>query len=233
MELTHFVGQHLPKEERFDRLIQIVQSGHLHQDTNSINLDKQLKIKTDGNDEAILLPEIISFFDASIYKFLQNKKADYNFGLVFNRDFLVTNGANPVFYITGNRALNQPDTSTNKKNSINRADWFSVNIRNCVQTVEQLKDLLGAYSPVSEELKELKLLNQISKFLWNDIFAFIQPIDVSNSGMDSKNTYLGEWRITGSLAFSIGDISRIIIPKAYGKKLRERLPDYYGEIVFA
>ncbi|WP_179151853.1 hypothetical protein [Oceanobacillus senegalensis] len=229
-EWTHIVGRHLPKEEQFNLLVQIIQSRHLHQDTPSIDLENILTLRTDLKKKDILFPEIISFYDTS---YVQNKMNAFRFGLVFHRDFLISNGANPVFYITGDRLQNERDTDTNQERIINRMDWFSDHIRDCVKSVEQLKNLLGGYSPVSEELEEVTLLNQISEFLWNDIFAFIQPLDISNSTKDLANSYLArEWRMTGSLAFSMDDILRILIPKEYSKKLRERLPDYYGEIVF-
>jgi hypothetical protein len=41
-----------------------------------------------------------------------------------------------------------------------------------------------------------------------------------------------EWRTVQSIRFRLEDVQRVVIPAAYGKRLRENVPMYTGQVTF-
>jgi len=219
-ELTHFVGRHQHEEERFELLVNIIKSGWiLHKPMNANEKTNRNLVKMEG----ILEPEVVCFADIPINDLSLHMEKYSNFGIAFKKDFLVKHGANPVFYVTQNGNVNRNRLPKSKK------EWFQENIKNYFTLKEKLQHL-----PCDDELAEVKnLFSKLDPFLVHDIFAYIKAFDASKSDADEDNYYLErEWRIVGDLPFSVDDITRILIPEKYGKPLRERLPEYYGQLSF-
>ena len=42
-----------------------------------------------------------------------------------------------------------------------------------------------------------------------------------------------EWRHNGELGFELRDVRRIVLPERFAKRLRDDLPEYYGQVTFA
>jgi hypothetical protein len=41
-----------------------------------------------------------------------------------------------------------------------------------------------------------------------------------------------EWRVVGNVAFKLADLTRALLPEEFGKRLREDVPGYVGQIDF-
>ncbi|WP_085991149.1 abortive infection system antitoxin AbiGi family protein [Oceanobacillus senegalensis] len=225
-ELTHFVGRHQPEDERFDLLIDIIKSGWLLH--KNIPGDIQVQINTDAKGlEDIVTPGITCFADIPINDLSLHMEKYSNFGLSFKKDFLVEKGANPVYYIATNGLIEKQ-----KEGKEQRESYFEENIKSYFTLMRDVKERIQRNSDENKAM-ELQMLQHLDTFLVKHIFAYLKPFDASKTDADEENYYLErEWRIVGDVPFVMNDITRILIPERYGKKLREVLPDYHGQISF-
>jgi hypothetical protein len=66
------------------------------------------------------------------------------------------------------------------------------------------------------------------------LFGFMKFFDAETTDTDPTNYYMErEWRLPGTLAFDLADLSRIILPSGYASRLRADLPHYYGQLIFS
>ncbi|RKQ35827.1 abortive infection system antitoxin AbiGi family protein [Oceanobacillus halophilus] len=229
-ELTHFVGRHQPEKERFDLLIEIIKSGWLlHK-----NIRGDIKINTDAHGlEDIVTPGITCFADIPINDLSLHMEKYSNFGLAFKKDFLVERGANPVHYIATNGYIQISKEMPSNQAPV-REDYFKDNIKRYFTWKSHMKKLIERNAQnENNTLEDMERLEQLDSFLIKHIFAYLKPFDASKTDADEDNYYLErEWRIVGDVAFSLNDITRILVPEKYGRKLREALPEYTGQISF-
>jgi SAM-dependent methyltransferase len=104
-------------------------------------------------------------------------------------------------------------------------------------------DLLGRLKDsdwrMDAPLEDLPGLNQAEiRELWISlVYNFFSLVKFYREGLaadDPENYYMErEWRVFGSLEFSLSDVRRVIFPAQYAKRFRQDLPDYYGEITFS
>lgn len=102
-ELTHFVGRALKQEEQFELLIKIIESGMLlpRADYTPPNGHISMPIFPGRiSDNKMYLPNIVCFCDIPFSDLNIHIQKYGNFGIAFNREFLVAKGATPVFYIS-------------------------------------------------------------------------------------------------------------------------------------
>ena len=72
------------------------------------------------------------------------------------------------------------------------------------------------------------------KFLDLHLFSFLKFFDHMLPDNDENNYYFErEWRITGSLKFTIEDVCRIIIPQKYAVSFCSDFPKYNGQLSFS
>ena len=63
--------------------------------------------------------------------------------------------------------------------------------------------------------------------------SFCVPFVANSPDGDAKSYYFErEWRILGDVTFELNDVHRILLPKEWSEPLRERVPQYYGQITF-
>lgn len=227
-ELTHFVGRILPSDdERFALMLKIIQSGVI-----SSKPDDFQKRFVYGFVSGMNVMERSPVDQYAMACFCDIPLADVGihmqkystFGIAFDREFLVRHGARPVLYIPrgGQRKL-VGDTITTTE-MINRG-------------VKQLQELVFAHIGREEGPNEARSLRRIAleaqRFLHIEVISFMQPFDSTLGDDDANNVYMErEWRVVDGVRFALQDISRIIIPKHYGKRFRDAFPDYYGQVSF-
>lgn len=248
-ELTHFVGRHLNDGERFDLLIKIINDGWILHPPFIPSISGTIGINIKASKlEDIVTPEITCFADIPIQDLHLHMGKYSNFGLSFNKQFLVEKGANPVLYVVQNandkilkdRSERDPfEWSPNYSSykTISRDELYKENVKKYFNFWIDIRDFLRAeelrQGQREEISKNLANLKEVNKFLIRHVFAFMKPFDASKSDDDLHNYYMErEWRLVGNLQFDISDINRLLIPKSYAKELRERLPGYSGEITY-
>ena len=78
-----------------------------------------------------------------------------------------------------------------------------------------------------------RTIASLRNFLINEVFSFIKCFEAMRSFEDEANYYMErEWRVANHVNFSLDDVSRILLPAAYARRLRADLPNYAGQISF-
>jgi len=71
-------------------------------------------------------------------------------------------------------------------------------------------------------------------FLSTNFVGFMKFFDSSLPDDNPQNYYMErEWRILGHMKFDPSDVATLIVPRKYAVRLRNDLPDYFGQIIFS
>jgi len=147
------------------------------------------------------------------------------FGISFDKSFLIKNGANPMFYISNNSLVHK--IGGNDKIKLSEGYDYIRHEFHYILTASA--NFLKNNIPDITTERVMHLYHFINYYM----FSFLKFFDAKKSDDDKDNFYMErEWRILGDLSFSLEDVERIILPRAYGKKIREDLPEYCGQISF-
>ena len=137
------------------------------------------------------------------------------FGLAFRRKFLVDQGATPVFYIAADSAVT-PGSCLGARYDENFAPYG------------ELRIAIHGTPP-----EAFPGLSPLMSFLDLRLFSYLKFFDSTKADDDPENFYMErEWRVVGTVKFSVPDVERVIIPRAYGPRLREACPNYNGQVTF-
>lgn len=251
-ELTHFVGRERPENEQWSLLVKILKSGWLthrpHDQETSYSLIVNPGAKISQNE--MYSPLTVCFCDIPVDDLEIHMSKYSRFGLAFLKSFLVKAGANPVFYVARNSIVRTwPDLSDRAK-IVERAcagDPFEifeqiprgVHFDNMLQKYHQFYfDLRDASNPSgaesAEESTDFRRFHDLRWFFEFHIFSFLKVFDDAKIDDDPENYYMErEWRIIDNLRFELKDVRRVILPESYAKRLREEVPDYFGQVTFA
>jgi hypothetical protein len=207
-ELTHFVGRSLASdEEQYMLLVKIINTGIIR--TRNDN-DKGLimtacSYHTDFSSNDAFNPDMVCFCDIPVSDFEIHMKKYSHFGLSFSKEFMISQGMRPVYYI--------PQNTTVLKQSI--SDIFNVSF-------EKYTHLLDNKGILPLELEH---------FFNFQIFSFIKFFEDNKEDDDPDNYYMErEWRGLERIEFKIQDITRVILPSSFIKRFFQDIPDYNSHI---
>ncbi len=249
-ELTHFVGKNLVKdEERYSLLIKILKSGWLTHPPHNPNVCGNLKVNPAAKISAneMYVPQMVCFCDIPVGDLEIHMRKYGCFGLSFLKSFLAPKGANPVFYVAKKSTVRVFKDTTNPSelakakealssigleaffNEVPRSDHFDEMMRQqhefFIQAIRLQQQLTAT---------DLNKVHALQYFLGFHIFSFMQFFDDEKPDDDPDNYYMErEWRMLGNLNFKLSDVCRVILPETYAKRLREDIPGYAGQIIFA
>jgi hypothetical protein len=209
-ELTHFVGRRLPDEDRYGLLLKIFREGWL------LAGGPEGRRSEDGtrvrvfrgralSSNEMIDPDVVCFCDIPASDLAIHTKKYGRFGVAFSKQYLLgKKGAAPVHYIP-------------------------IGLRTAGHTGQWTFDEFG------ERVEKLRgtgldtLLSAIETQLW----SFLKFFDSSKAEDDPDNYYMErEWRTLTSIQFSIEDVGRIILPREYGRRFRDDVPSYGGQVTF-
>jgi Putative abortive phage resistance protein AbiGi, antitoxin len=230
-ELTHFVGAGLRpnKDKQFELLVTIVSSGILSSSPNPSNWANIAY----GWPLRWRNGEFFGFFRACFCDIPLNAEdlaihvRKYGeFGIAFKKSFLVRQGASPVFYIAENAIVSDRD-------GLVLGDHLSKNLDLMMTLLRDLR--MNPGTPGEDSANE----NSLSQVAWRLELFVVQHIAGKVKGFDAKrpeddsaNYYMErEWRVSGGVRFSVGDISTIVIPTDYFEKFRRRVPAFQGKLL--
>ena len=233
-ELTHFVGRSLQEDdERYALLTQVIlREGQLGRSDPEHPSGSGFTLRILGDAD----PLSNSMYDLPMVCFCDIPQDDFEihmakysqFGIAFQKSFLVGKGARPVFYIP--RPL--PD-----RGSAYLSDFqYLSNLNNVfAELVQAAGPNPDKPSPCTEGIRALvsKLSFPMSR-LNLDVLSFIKFFDCQASDADPSNYYMErEWRVQGTMSFSLKDVSRIVLPTSFAVRLRQDVPNYVGQLMFA
>lgn len=204
-ELTHFVGRRLLNDdERYNLLVDIIKTGIIRTRNNNgrgaiiVNCDRSNDISS--NDA--FNPDMVCFCDIPIADFKIHMDKYSHFGLSFSKEFMISQGMRPVYYIPRNTIVSKRNIS----------DIFN--------------DSIKKFSLLGEDLAFYT-----DFFFDYHIFSFIKFFDSEKDDNDPDNYYMErEWRGLERIEFNVHDITRIILPSNYIKRFFEDIPEYNSHI---
>jgi hypothetical protein len=243
-ELTHFVGRDQPEDEQYNLLIQILKDGWLladpqnrnevypfpTDDTFVLNIDESQGSIAEDVSQPVFKPLVVCFCDIPIDDLGIHMSKYSRFGLSFLKPFLISKGANPVFYIA--RHSKAMDTILDTREPYFQQEFERY--RRLFPVREDVYNLLKANMDDDTFQRYYGDLLALYKFLAYHVFGFIKVFDDAVAEDNPNNFYMErEWRVLGNMRFEVSDVYRVILPESYAGRLREDLPDYQGQITFA
>lgn len=231
-ELTHFVGARLKtRKEQYDLLKQILKTRKLRAFPGPVERPKHiLRRDTDAplSSNRACEGSMVCFCDIPLCDLPLHMSKYSLFGLAFPKEFLADLGAMPVSYIP---LKGRPSLLPYQKYGRGRVASQRVSFDHfweLFKKVEQESASLENGSALRRDLKRMMgflEIHVISNFKFFDHLLFDE---------DDDHYYMErEWRVKQNVKFRLDDVARIIVPNAYGERIRKEFPGFKGEIVFA
>ena len=232
-ELTHFVGTRLKSpRDRYNLLKRILNTRMLRAFPGPVERPyHMIRRDTDAPLSSNLACEgsMVCFCDIPICD-LPLHMAKYSpFGLAFSKEFLADLGAMPVSYIP---LKGRPSLLPYEKYGRGRVATQKIafdhfwelfkRVERALPSIEKGKDV------TSRDLKRMMAFLEIHVI---SNFKFYDHLLVDE---DEDHYYMErEWRVKQNVKFSLDDVARIIVPEAFGRRVRKDFPRFDAEIVFA
>jgi hypothetical protein len=277
-ELTHFVGRSLSNDEdRFALLVRIFRSGTLldprylgKRNTPIFFLDifgdggerrqdyypdPYFEVRTNGPVAAneFVAPEMVCFCDIPLQDLGIHTAKYSRFGFGFPKEFLLTQGANPVHYVASTAATPLRLVSEGVHGDFfarEEEDGLLSPEQHRARFLEKLKlrtlDLIARYSkglqdrfavykrgkhdPV-ELRAELMALVEFMMGTFCYVHGLTKVFDPTLPDNDPNNFYMErEWRVIGRVAFKPSHVARVLVPRGYGDRFRREEPSFQGDV---
>lgn len=233
--LFHFIGKGILKQEdQYKLLKKIIEEGWLSFYPHDRNLSfgvTEINSMVTRKLEEMFNPNCVCFADIPLKELSFHSSKYGKFGIGFTRDFLVSKGANPVFYIEKNSVMYKNQSGQNDPIKLTKEEYYQ---EYCSKTIWYfLMRYLNCQEgkATSEDLTiELSDTWEILKFLIN-IFSHLKPWNDRLSENDPDNFYYErEWRTLNNVNFALSDIKVICLPIKYIDQFKRDFPSYQGRI---
>jgi len=243
-ELAHFVGRSLrDPEERYSLLLKILREGKLcHPDKTDIVLktgpdgkqgwhvtqyvEHHLDKKLSSNEK--YLPAVICFADIPVDELSLHVTKYSPFGLSFKRRFLLSKGANPVFYLARSAMTGVPKTASEEQ-TYRVAELFDLAEEWLSRPLNREISSQGEPASTSVDSQE----RVVRDYLQLSLFPYMKFFDPLLTDEHKDNYYLErEWRAIAPIKFDLSDVERVLLPRAFAKRFRADLGDFFGQVTF-
>lgn len=198
-KLTHFIGRKLTNQNsKYDLLVKILNDKQLSPPPHVNGLGSAVKMspKNKISDNDLYQPYMICFCDIPDNNLKIHTEKYSCFGISFSKNFIVNNGGRPVFYIPKNSEI------------ANRFDNIFKKHERIFTNIPSVTDI------------------DLFQFFSYDIFGYIVFYDHNLPDEHPENYYFErEWRIIGSLNFTLKDIKSIYIPRKYFDNFYSLFPE--------
>lgn len=232
--LTHFVGRWLQSDEdKYRLLLEIVRSGKLIAPGKS---DIQMASLEPGGPEGWILrrtrrvdytkalsqnekylSSVICFCDIPEKDIEFHSRKYSSFGLSFQKEFLIQQGATPVFYIVRESATHEasgPGTQ-GREAKRTRADVFDH------AEMDYCRRVTGIYPKPTSAAAE-RASAPFGRLMEEYVFPFMKFFDGGRRDDDPENFYMErEWRLIGVATFSLADIACLYVSPEFVDRVVE------------
>lgn len=179
--------------------------------------------------------EWVCFCDIPVPDFGIHMVKYSRFGIAFEKEFLASKGANPVFYIANSSTIgfvprqllfdNIIEGELRKLRSLNAA--LSWNRGKGLSLHSEKGEIQNLTPDQTIAIRDFLTLLQLN------VFSYAKFFDLGTDDAETNYYMEREWRLIGSLKFEMSDVSRIILPKEYSSRLRHDFPEFTGQVSFA
>jgi hypothetical protein len=245
-ELTHFVGRGLRdacqtsaecQEKQYCLLIKILRDGRLghiarpHHGVITMSWKGAVPLSSNVKCEA----QKVCFCDIPVEDLRLHMRKYSQFGLAFTKDYMVTIGATPVFYVSRKSLVENKwspsSIPTAKRQRVALGDAFDSLGADCQRLLTPGCRPAATFPEARVVYDDLLFLEQ--KLAWL-FFAQCKFFDSTNDEVDEENFYMErEWRVLGTVPFTLENVSRVILPSSFGKRFRADVPEYWGQVTFS
>jgi hypothetical protein len=243
-DLTHFVGRSAPTAEaQFEILVKILQQEVLLPRPDFDRLHGTVSLSATGQQGETFPMDIVCFCDIPLSDLQFHMRKYSQFGISFDRNLLVARGANPVFYLAENGVQFVSDLTEAPGPG---ADYSLQNARECYENVLREGKFVDPKTRLvwNSTLRGTHYVDRLQTIVWSkleystyaflgEVFGFLKRFDASLPHDDPKSFYTErEWRVRGSVFFSLNEVKRVFMPSKFAYQFRSRIPEYYGQIHF-
>ena len=226
-ELTHFVGRGQEPDDQYLLLVKILRGGCLtHPPHRPGRTGGTLRVSPGRQISGgqLYRTEVVCFCDIPLplRRIHMNKYSQ--FGISFRKQFLVTKGACPVWYVAGTSMVRD-----DRGRETSRAQYFDEKVATYQRLVGEFeKALLSQGGSIGSLFSKWLHVQHLLDF---HLLSFIKFFDPAREDRDVDNFYMErEWRVYGNVDFQLSDISTITIPGSYVERLKADVPDYRGRV---
>jgi hypothetical protein len=229
-ELTHFVGWRIKSlEGRYALLLKILREGRLicKEGSGGLVIDPFTKFTTNR----MIRPDGVCFCDIPLGGLAIHMRKYSQFGLAFPKSFLLEQGANPVFYIANNSKLRFWTMAGKKAHfgTKDRGAFFNRQFSEFYDCLRAVKRFL--YDRRKDPLQPDPLVTRLEhlEVFLSSFFGYCKCFDAGRAEDDKENFYMErEWRLRSNLAFEIGDVCRVILPRSFVERFKRDSPGFAG-----
>jgi len=202
-------------------------------------------------------PDMVCFCDIPfepIDQFRIHSSKYGRFGVSFRRDFLVSQGANPVFYLAQSAATplrlvgdggeytdfyDDPDIPSLLTKERTRGEFFNELKTRVLTAIDLFRDknqtAVESYqrgeSDVDEYKRRIFQTVDLPVALFPYVFGYTKFFDSTLPEDHADNFYMErEWRVLGTVKFDLTQVSRILCPPEYVGRVHAAMPEFSGHI---
>lgn len=232
--LFHFIGKDIENEaKQYELLKKILREGWIsfppHEQQISPGLVEIHSLNT-RKLEDMINPKCVCFADIPKNQISLHTKKYSKFGLGFSREFLLLNGANPVYYIEENSValIQLNDTSFTK---VNMKEYYQKNFSKVIfYFMMHYIPYTNKIAKENQSETEIRDTWEILLFLIN-VASHFKPWNDMLDESDPNNFYFErEWRALNNINFTLSEVKIVCLPKKYIMQFKMDFPNYHGEI---
>lgn len=248
-ELTHFVGRGMNEDTQYEILLKVLRSGlltPLPDNPDEANMS-EVHANEKLSDESMFRGRVTCFCDIPLADLELHMSKYSHFGIAFKKQFLVSKGANPVFYVVSDPGLPRAKSFERAIQELTKKmqdfGFAEVDMGEVVSKVQIFDEFLPLHHQLFAKIMKIAQSQQtdlgarevaaVEGFHDTHIGFFLKPFRSALPDDDPANVYMErEWRILGNLRFAIANVTRIILPARYGKQFRTDVPEYHAQVHF-
>ena len=244
-ELTHFVGRGLrTDEERFNLLLKIVRSGELRTPRNPDGSKKAgmtVNMNTGFFSERLVheVP-MVCFCDIPAGDLSIHMQKYSQFGIAFERPFLIGRGATPVFYIATDSIVHYSpnvDWAARRFSAgpLRRSEYLDDLVQQFHSGIADMHFLLMRPDMFdAATYNQLMYILMLMKGIDREFVSYAVPFAAALSERHPDNFYMErEWRTMDDVQFNLAHVCRIILPRNWAPRLRTEIPEYHAQVSFS
>lgn len=229
-ELTHFIGRSIKSnKDKYTLFKKILTLQYLSYppDFKRNLIPKMTVTHGIGNtitSNTMINPDMVCFCDIPSDDLSIHIRKYSKFGLSFRKEFIEQAGGAPVFYIPINSKVISYDENDSRV-YLNRGEHFN----RWLPLYFKYYDL--AKSSTNEEISIN--IEEVDRFIWFNILSYMKFFNSTLPENNKDNFYFErEWRVIGSVNFSLNDVISIYIPSSFINNFKKDFPDFKGQIIF-